>query len=158
MWMFNLFLVKRILKQELQVKETSGKRNRGKFYQHAHLHLLHYTLPPLPLHLLLIIIILVLILLLLVLLLLFKKVWKASRPSFLSCRHWSPPPPGSIMLTGCKLFTTYKIVTGITRLLFSDLCNPDRTWRTDIKNFKKRTKNKTEKKQKTKLKRTKKNI
>ena len=29
MWLFNFFLVKRTLKQELQAKETSGKRDRG---------------------------------------------------------------------------------------------------------------------------------
>ena len=89
MWLFNFFLVKRTLKQELQVKETSGKRDQGEFDQHALLHhqaVLHYTLPPLPLHLLLIIIILLLLLLILLLLLLFKEVWKASRPSLLSCR------------------------------------------------------------------------
>ena len=54
MWLFNFFLVKRTLRQELQVKETSGKRDRGEFDQHA---LLHH-----------------------------QAVWKASRPSFLSCR------------------------------------------------------------------------
>ena len=83
MWLFNFFLVKRTLRQELQVKETSGKRDRGEFDQHALLHhqaVLHYALPPLPLHLLLIINIL------LILLLLFKEVWKAFRPSLLSCR------------------------------------------------------------------------
>jgi hypothetical protein len=82
MWLFNLILVKRTLKQELQVKKTSGQRDRGKFNQHALLHhqaVLHYTLPPLPLHLLLIIIILLL-------LLLFKVVWKACRPYLLSYR------------------------------------------------------------------------
>ena len=64
--------MKGTLKQELQVKETSGKRDRGEFDQHALLHhqaVLHYTLPPLPLHLLLIIIILLLLLLILLLLL-----------------------------------------------------------------------------------------
>ena len=30
-WFLNFFLVKRTLKQELQVKEASGKRDRGKF-------------------------------------------------------------------------------------------------------------------------------
>jgi hypothetical protein len=82
--------VKTILKQELQVKKTSGKRDRGIFYQYALLHhqaVLHYTLPPLPLHLLLIIIIILLLLLLiLLLLLLFKEVLKASSPFFLSYR------------------------------------------------------------------------
>ena len=76
--------MKRTLKQELQVKETSGKRDRGEFDQHDLLHhqaVLHYTLPPLPLHLLLINIILLLLLLIVLLLLLFKEVWKASRPS-----------------------------------------------------------------------------
>ena len=85
-WLLNFFLVKRTLKQELQVKETSGKRDQGKFYQHALLHhqaVLHYTLPPLPLHLLLIIIILLLLLLILLLVRLFKEVGKASRPSLL---------------------------------------------------------------------------
>ena len=87
--LFNIILVKRTLKQELQVKETSGKRDQGEFDYHALLHhqaVLHYTLHPLPLHLLLIIIILFLLLLILLLLLLLKEVWKASRPSLLSCR------------------------------------------------------------------------
>ena len=75
-------------------------------------------------------------------------------------RHWPPPPPGSKILTGFKLFTSYKIVKGITRLWFSDLCNPDRTWRTNIKTEKelknkktelKRTKNITKKNQKEPL-------
>ena len=78
------------MKQKLQGKKTSDKRDRGELDQHALLHhqaVLHYTLPPLPLHLLLIIIILFLLLLLiLLLLLLFKEVWKTSRPSLLSCR------------------------------------------------------------------------
>ena len=90
MWLFNFLLVKRTLKQELQVKKTSGKRDQGEFDQHALLHhqaVLHYTLPPLPLHLLLIIIILLPLLLILLLFLLFKEVWKAFRPSpLLSCR------------------------------------------------------------------------
>ena len=33
-----------------------------------------------------------------------------------------PPPPGSKIITGVKLFTSYKIVTGITRLLFFIVC------------------------------------
>ena len=73
LWLFQFFLLKRTLKQELQVKETGGKRDRGKFYQHALLHhqaVLHYTLPPLPIHLLLIIIILLVLFLILLLLLL----------------------------------------------------------------------------------------
>ena len=76
-------------KQELQVKDTSGKKDRGDLDQHVLLHhqaALHYTLPPLPLHLLLIIIILLLLLLIFLLILLFKDVLKASRPSILSCR------------------------------------------------------------------------
>jgi len=67
MWLCNFFLVKRTLKQELQVEETSGKRDRGEFDLHALLHhqaVLHYTLLPLALHLLLIITILLLLLLL----------------------------------------------------------------------------------------------
>ena len=87
MWLFNFFLVKGTLKQELQVKETSGKRDQGEFYQHSlfqHQAVLHYTLSLLPLNLILIIIILLLLLLILLLLLLFKEVWKASRPSLLS--------------------------------------------------------------------------
>ena len=91
LWLLHFFLVKRILKQELHVKETSGKRDQGIFYQNALLHhqaVLHYTLPPLPLYLLvLIIIILLLLLLILLLLILFKEVWKASSPSLLSCRN-----------------------------------------------------------------------
>ena len=77
------------MKQELHVKETSGKRDRGEFDQHTLLHhqaVLHYTLPPLPLHHLLIIIILLLLLLIFLLLLLFNEVWKAYRPNLLSCR------------------------------------------------------------------------
>ena len=35
MWLFNFFLVKRTLKQELQVKETSGKKDQGEFDQHG---------------------------------------------------------------------------------------------------------------------------
>jgi hypothetical protein len=86
--LFNFFLEKRTLKQELQVKKTSGKRDQGKLYQLALFHhqaVLRYTLPPLPLHLLLIIIILLLLLLILLLLHLFW-IWKASRPSLLSWR------------------------------------------------------------------------
>ena len=89
MRLLNFFLEKRTLKQELQVKKKSGKRDRGEFDQDTLLHhqaFLHYTLPPLPLHHLLIIIILLLLLLILLLLLLFNEVWKACRPYFLSCR------------------------------------------------------------------------
>ena len=86
-----------------------------KFDQPALLHhqaVLHYTLPPLPFHLLLIIIILLHLLLILLLLLLFKQVWKALQalPPLLQA------PAGSKILTGFKLFTNYKVVTGITRL------------------------------------------
>ena len=64
-WLFNFFLVKRTLKQELQVKETSGKKDRGEIDQHDLLHhqaVLLYTLPLLPLHFFLIIIIFLLLL------------------------------------------------------------------------------------------------
>ena len=74
------------MKQELQVKETWGKRDQEEFNQHILLHLLRYTLPTLSLLLLFIMIILLLLLLILLLLLLFKEVWKASRPSLLSRR------------------------------------------------------------------------
>jgi hypothetical protein len=87
--LFTFFFVKRTLKQELQVKETTGQRDRGEFDQHDLLHhqaVLHYTLPPLPLYLLLIIILLLLLLLLLLLVLLFKEVWKAFRHCIPSCR------------------------------------------------------------------------
>ena len=50
-------------------------------------------------------------------------------------------PPGAKILTGFKFATNYKIVTGITRLWFSCLCNPDRTWRTKIQFKKKMKKN-----------------
>ena len=83
MWLFNFFLVKRTLRQELQVQETSGKRNRGELDQHALLHhqaVLHYTLPPLPIHLLLIISILLLLILFLILLLLQRRFGKATGP------------------------------------------------------------------------------
>ena len=86
MWLFNFFLVKRNLKQELQVKETCDKREFNQFAILHHKAVLRYTLPPLPLHLLLIIIILLLLLLTLLMHLLFKEVWKAFRPSLLSCR------------------------------------------------------------------------
>ena len=86
------------------------------FLVQANQAVLHYTLTPLPLQLLLIIIILLLLLLILLLFLLFKEVWKASRPSLLSCRdlcdrHLPPPPPGYKILTGVKLSTIYKIWT-----------------------------------------------
>ena len=90
MWLFNFFLVEITLKQELQGKETSGKRDQGEFDHHALLHhqaVLHILLiPPHPLHLLIIIILLLFLLLLLLLLLLLQEVWKAYRPSLLSCR------------------------------------------------------------------------
>ena len=79
MWLFKFFLVKRTMKQELQVEETSGKRDQREFYQHTLLHhqtVLQYTLSPLPIHLLLIFIILLLLLLILLLLLLFKEFEK----------------------------------------------------------------------------------
>ena len=115
MWLFNFFLLKKnTLKQELQVKETSGKRNRGKFYQHAlhHQAVLNYTLPPLPLHLLLIIIHL-LFLLILLLLLLFKEVWKASRPSLEGPvgNALASSSPSFQNIDRFKLFRSYKIVT-----------------------------------------------
>jgi hypothetical protein len=93
------------LKQELQVKETCGKREYNQLSILHHTAVLGYTLPPLPLHFLLIIIILLFFLLTLLMLLLFKEVWKASRPSLLSCwdlqdRHCHPPSPGSRILTG----------------------------------------------------------
>ena len=96
MWLFNFFLVKTTLRQELQVQESSGNRNRGEFDLHALLHhraVLHYTLPPLPLNLLLIINILF-ILLTLILLLLLKEVWKASIP---------PSSPAETCRTGTGL-------------------------------------------------------
>jgi hypothetical protein len=86
MWLFNFFLVKRNLKQELQVKEICGKREFNQLAILHHKAVLRYTLAPLPLHLLLIIIILLLLLLTLLMLLHFKEVWKAFRPSLLSCR------------------------------------------------------------------------
>ena len=89
-WLFNFLLVKRTLTQKLHVKETSGKRDPGELDQHDLLHhqdVLHYTLPPLPFHLLLNIIILLLLLLSSSSCLSsLNEVWKASRPSLLSCR------------------------------------------------------------------------
>ena len=80
----NIFLLERTLKQELQ----GGKIYQGEFECHAllqHQAVLHILLiPPLPLHLLLVIIILPL--LLPILLPLLQEVWKAFRPSLLSCR------------------------------------------------------------------------
>ena len=84
------------MKQEQQVKDTQGKRDRGEFNQHALLHhqaILHYTLPPLPLHILLIIIILLIILLSLPLILLLREVWKA------------PPDPPSSPAATCRTGT-----------------------------------------------------
>jgi hypothetical protein len=52
MWLFNFFLVKRNLKQELQVKETFDKREFNQLAIFHHKAVLRYTLPPLPLHLL----------------------------------------------------------------------------------------------------------
>ena len=98
MWLFNFFLVKRTLRQELQVQETtSGKMNRGEFDQHALLHhqaVLHYTLPPLPLHLLLIIRILLLLILFLILLLLLRRFGKPPGP---------PSSPSETCRTGTDL-------------------------------------------------------
>ena len=72
----------------------------------------------------------------------------------LGCLHTgqAPPPPGSKIMTGLKLFTSYKLVTDVTIHWFSDVCHPDKTWRTNIKT-EKRTKE-----PKRELKRTKKNI
>ena len=73
MYLYNVVLVKRTLKQELQVKETHGKGDQGESNHYALLHhqaVLHYTLPPIPLHLLLFITILLLFLLILLILLL----------------------------------------------------------------------------------------
>ena len=88
MWLFYFFLLERTLKQELQVKEKSAKKYKGKFYNLALLHhqaFLHILLNhPLPLHLLLIITIFLLLLLILLLFILVQEVWKASRPSLLS--------------------------------------------------------------------------
>ena len=90
LWLFNFYLLKTILKQELQGKETSDKRDQGGFDNHALLHhqaVMHNLLiPPLPLYLLLLMIILLLILLILLLLPLLQEVWMASRRSLLSCR------------------------------------------------------------------------
>ena len=85
----NFFLVKKNLKAAAVGEEDKWQKGREDFDQHALLHhqaVLHYILPPLSLHLLLIIIILLLLFLILLLLLLFKEVWKASRPSLLSCK------------------------------------------------------------------------
>ena len=96
MWLLNFFLAEITLKQELQGKETIGKRNQGEFGHHALFHhqaVLHILLvPPLSLHLLLIIRILLLLLLILLLLLLLHEVQKASRPYLLSC--WDLQGPG----------------------------------------------------------------
>ena len=100
MWLFNFFLGKRTLKQELQVKETRGKRDQGEFNQHAilcHQAVLRYTLPPLPLHLLLIIIILLLLLLLLLLLILLLLL--------LLSRFGKPPGPPSSLAGTCRTGT-----------------------------------------------------
>ena len=126
----------------------SGKWDPGEFDNHALLHhpavldilLIH----PFPIHLLLLII----ILLLLLPIPLFQEVWKASRPSLLSCRYlqdmhwdvciqaWPPSPLGSKTLTSLKLYTSYKIATGIRRLWFSDVCHPEKVWRTSKETIK----------------------
>ena len=83
MWLLNFFLVEITLKQELQEKDTSGNGTKGEVDQ-AVLHIL--LVPPLPLHLLFLLRIVLLRLIILILLLLFQEIWKASRPSPLSCR------------------------------------------------------------------------
>ena len=48
----------------------------------------------------------------------------------LGCLHTvlaSSSPPGSKILISLKLFTSFKIVTAITKLRFSIGCHPDRT-------------------------------
>jgi hypothetical protein len=47
-WLFNFFLVKINLKQELQVKETCGKRESNQLAILHHKAVLRYILPPLP--------------------------------------------------------------------------------------------------------------
>ena len=97
MWLFNFFLGKRTLKQELQVKETRGKRDQGEFNQHAilrHQAVLRYTLPPRPLHLLLIIIILLLLHLILLQLLLLRRFGKPPGP---------PSSPAGTCRTGTNI-------------------------------------------------------
>ena len=107
-------------------------------HQQAVLNIL--IIPSLSLHFLLLLIILLLLLtsillflitlfLLFIILHLFlplQEVWKASRLSLIVCRDlknrhwnvciqvWSPPPPGSKIIIGSRLFTGYKILTGFT--------------------------------------------
>jgi hypothetical protein len=96
-------VVVQLLLGEKELEE--GAAGEGDMWQNGitqlailhHKAVLRYTLPPLPLHLLLIIILLLLLTLLI--LLLFKEVWKAFRPSLLSCRdlqdrHCHPPSQG----------------------------------------------------------------
>ena len=45
-------------------------------------------------------------------------------------------PSGSKIMTGVKLFTSYKIMTCIIRFFFSNVCPPDKILRTDIKSGK----------------------
>ena len=134
MWLLYFFLVERIMKQELQGKETSGKRDQGGFDHHALLHpqaVLHILLiPPLILHLLLpppssssffsssssslsfs-----------------FRRFGRPQGPPFSPSRTCRTDPgvsaynPGLLLSKGSKklidfkLFTSYKIVTGITTL------------------------------------------
>ena len=89
MWLFNFFLVERTMRQDLQGKETRGKREQCEFDHHTLIHhqaVWHILLIPyLSFHLLLLFIILLLLLLILFILLLHQEVWEASRPSLLSC-------------------------------------------------------------------------
>ena len=131
MWLFNFFLVKRTFKQELQVpKGTRGNLTN----MPSSTTRLSSTIPYL----------------------LFPSIsYSSSSSSFFSSSSSScssslrrfhkprdpPPSPAGTCKTGTgfsprfqnidsfffKLYTSYKIVTVITRLLFSDLCSPDRT-------------------------------
>ena len=102
-------------------------------------------IPLLPLHLLLLINILFFLIPILLLLPYFRRF---GRPPGLplsptgTCRTGSGMseympglrlPSGSKIKTGLKLFTSYKIMTGITRFWFSDVCYPDKTSKTNIK-------------------------
>ena len=162
MWLFNSFLVERTLRQELQRKKKSDKRDQGEFDNHG---LPAYPTHPSPST---------------------PSPYSSSSFSFFSSSSSSsfsssirrlgrPPgpasspagtcrtgtgmsayrpglliPPGSKIMTGLIICTSYTIVTANSRLWFSYVFYSYRTWKNNLKFKKTKTKE-----PKTELKRTK---